>query len=821
MPMKTNRQDDMRPVTQRLSPSHLHHVLLHVPDHVPHRGRFCRTAAHWITMLVVCGITPSVAADPVTITYSYSNLFEGGLATAAGFEPYEMLQAVEEGLSLWSQVVPLTFVETIDSGPPVSDSQYLAASHPQTRIGHHDLAGNVLAHAYYPGFGGLSSDLHLDSSNRRWSESLFLTVVTHELGHTIGVDHIDGVRSIMNTSLGGSNMLSGLGQGRLFAPEIEAAQARWGTGSGDVITSRVWTASDSEDWSDHDNWDRGWRPTQHSESWIQTNARVQIQDADETTRSLTMAGGNNALEIGPSGGLRILHDLQMGVRAGGTALIAVGDLARVIVPTNSEWETNWFQPELDDHTWPQGPTGIGFDRSADYGALIETDIQTSMYGRNSSVYTRIEFDVTDPEALDFLHLRMQYDDGFTAYLNGTPIASVNSPESLHWNSLSTGVQSDTAAVEFEEFDISEMLPLLRRGRNVLAIQGLNQRAYSTDLLIRPELYGDALDNTLRLDGGFLNLQGDLRLAQDSGSQSHLQLVAGELQISGQVETGAGHSRLEMRGGTLRLIDTSEDPESAKEQRSLPIQEVDWYDGQLDGVTAIDGQFHHHAGVFSINHQTTPFTISGDYQMQELAVLRLSLTDDDNSQEALLRVDGTATLQGTLAISSHASDDVDSLPVGATHTFPLISAHEVENGFHAVKWNEQPFHNGHQGAGLFGFLDGDDQQVLLTLYRAPAGDASGDGRFNTEDIVQVFQMGEYEDAIDDNSDWTEGDWDGDRDFTTHDMIAAFETGQYETTGDAAMAHPVPEPNGLLLLLVGILAAWVARRPLTDGLLGYRD
>ena len=448
-------------------------------------------------MLALCGTSPSFAGDPITITYSYSNLFDGALATAAGFEPYEMLQAVEEGLSLWSQVVPLTFVETIDSGPPVSDSQYLAASHPQTRIGHHDLSGNVLAHAYYPGSSGLSHDLHLDSSNRTWNESLFLTTVTHELGHTIGIDHIDGILSIMNTSLGGANMLRGLGQGRLFSPEIEAAQARWGTGSGEVISSRTWTAADSGDWSDHDNWDRGSRPTQHSDSWIQTSTHVRLADADETIRSLTLAGGSNVLEIGPSSQLQILQDLQTGVRTGGTPLVAGGDLARVIVPTNAEWETNWFQPELNDHTWPQGPTGIGFDRSADFTSLIETDLQHSMFGRNSSVYARLEFDVADPEALAFLHLRMQYDDGFIAYLNGTPVASNRSPETLRWNSSSTGVQPDTAAVEFEDFDISDLLPLLRPRHNVLAIQGLNQRAFSTDLLIRPELHGDAVHNTLR------------------------------------------------------------------------------------------------------------------------------------------------------------------------------------------------------------------------------------------------------------------------------------------------------------------------------------
>jgi hypothetical protein len=37
---------------------------------------------------------------------------------------------------------------------------------------------------------------------------------------------------------------------------------------------------------------------------------------------------------------------------------------------------------------------------------------------NNSVYLRIEFDVADPAAFEHLELRMKYDDGFAAFLNG-------------------------------------------------------------------------------------------------------------------------------------------------------------------------------------------------------------------------------------------------------------------------------------------------------------------------------------------------------------------------------------------------------------------
>ena len=59
-----------------------------------------------------------------------------------------------------------------------------------------------------------------------------------------------------------------------------------------------------------------------------------------------------------------------------------------------------------------------------------------------------------------------------------------------------------------------------------------------------------------------------------------------------------------------------------------------------------------------------------------------------------------------------------------------------------------------------------------------GDSTGDGIFNSRDLVQVFQRGEFEDNIDDNSTWEDGDWNGDGDFDTSDLVLAFQTGLYE-------------------------------------------
>ena len=66
----------------------------------------------------------------------------------------------------------------------------------------------------------------------------------------------------------------------------------------------------------------------------------------------------------------------------------------------------------------------------------------------------------------------------------------------------------------------------------------------------------------------------------------------------------------------------------------------------------------------------------------------------------------------------------------------------------------------------------------------AGDANWYGRFDSNDLVQVFQAGEYEDDIPDNSTWEEGDWNGDGDCDSNDLVLAFQTGLYEVKSPAA-------------------------------------
>src|SRR6185436_19198338 len=101
--------------------------------------------------------------------------------------------------------------------------------------------------------------------------------------------------------------------------------------------------------------------------------------------------------------------------------------------------------------------------------LLGTNVQTQMLGINSSLYTRMTFNVLDPLGLDELKLRMKYDDAFVAYLNGTEVARRNMTGSA-WNSTSTTARTGDEVLSFEDIDISSSLSSLVAGQNVLAIQ---------------------------------------------------------------------------------------------------------------------------------------------------------------------------------------------------------------------------------------------------------------------------------------------------------------------------------------------------------------
>ena len=176
----------------------------------------------------------------------------------------------------------------------------------------------------------------------------------------------------------------------------------------------------------------------------------------------------------------------------GTTLIAPDSPKRVLVPTNASTGDWRGARPFGDSAWmlsSGGPGGIGYERSTGYQGYLTTDVGPQMYNVTASCYVRIPFSFSgDKSQMKTMTLKMRYDDGFVAYLNGLEIARKNVEGFPVWNSAATADHPDADALSFEPIDVSSYIGRLQQGNNVLAIQGLNTSASDSDFLIAAELF---------------------------------------------------------------------------------------------------------------------------------------------------------------------------------------------------------------------------------------------------------------------------------------------------------------------------------------------
>jgi len=199
-------------------------------------------------------------------------------------------------------------------------------------------------------------------------------------------------------------------------------------------------------------------------------------------------------------------------------------------------------------------TGLGFSQGQPaLDALIHTDVAAAMQGVNASVWSRIEFAVEDMSGFDELLLRMKYDDGFVAYLNGIEIARRNAPDVLEATSAATDSRTDRQAAAYEDIDVTDhMLFALRPGSNVLAIHGLNAAADDGDLLLVPELIGISnLSDPQYMTAptpGRQNVQGTLGWVEDTRFSVDRGLFTEAITVEITTDTKDAEIRYTLDGG---------------------------------------------------------------------------------------------------------------------------------------------------------------------------------------------------------------------------------------------------------------------------------
>jgi len=172
-------------------------------------------------------------------------------------------------------------------------------------------------------------------------------------------------------------------------------------------------------------------------------------------------------------------------------LVPENSAKRVLVPSEPVADAWQGGRPFDDSAWTLatgGPGGVGFERASGYESYITCDVGSQMYNLRNGCYLRIPFTFGDSVAdVTAMTLRIRYDDGFIAYLNGAEIARRNLAGTPAWNSVADAIHDDTTAVSFEDIAVPNFAQALKQGQNILAIQGLNQSAASSDFLISVEL----------------------------------------------------------------------------------------------------------------------------------------------------------------------------------------------------------------------------------------------------------------------------------------------------------------------------------------------
>ena len=153
-------------------------------------------------------------------------------------------------------------------------------------------------------------------------------------------------------------------------------------------------------------------------------------------------------------------------------------------------------------------------------------------------------------------------------------------------------------------------------------------------------------------------------------------------------------------------------------------------------------------------------------------------------------------RGPVEVSVLSSDTTNDLNGDST-----IDAGDIELLTQAVRSRSEDTDRFDVNAD--GLIDEADRRFFIrAVGNTYFGDANWDGAFDTSDLIEVLQAGEFEDDIAGNSVWSTGDWDGDGDFGARDLLKALQSGSYEAFKAPAVAT-VPEPHGMTLALTSFL------------------
>ena len=157
-----------------------------------------------------------------------------------------------------------------------------------------------------------------------------------------------------------------------------------------------------------------------------------------------------------------------------------------IIKPHAEWHylagkdpaADWMAGELSLTNWKNGAAGFG------YGDDDDRTVLKDMQNRYTRVYIRKELDGRDLQNVREVSLAINYDDAFIAYFNGREIVRAGVGKG---SGQSASKLKSHEAKGYETFPLRDFQKLVKPGKNVLAIEGHNTDADSSDFTLDPYL----------------------------------------------------------------------------------------------------------------------------------------------------------------------------------------------------------------------------------------------------------------------------------------------------------------------------------------------